>query len=220
MPTTRTTHTTVVARSSLRADVDALLRASAGRACKQERTAQRLVELSHGIAFNLGRQTLTQTLVTLGDGAADWSAAYNLFHQPRMAIERLGASLLAQVLAVMGRRRPLVSVLDSTRLPRAGNAKTGAPRLHALPRHPQTMDDRSLALAGEPPHHGLGATTDAAGGTADHLLERGHGDRISGGTIGHELGAFHGGARSIRHTLDRRPYPPPHPLSKNFWQVD
>jgi len=60
MPTTRTTHTTVVARSSLLADVDALLRASAGRACKQERTAQRLVELSHGLAFNLGRQTLSR----------------------------------------------------------------------------------------------------------------------------------------------------------------
>jgi len=117
------THAT--AASALLTELHALLGEAAIGACAQRRTAARLVELSYGRLLNPGRQTLTQTLVALGAGTTEPAAAYDLFHEPRVAIEQLRATLLRQTLAAMGRPRPVVAVLDSTRLPRAGTKLPG-----------------------------------------------------------------------------------------------
>lgn len=131
MTLVRKSHATA-ARPSLLAAVHALFAESAALACKQTRSAAQLERLSYGLILNLGRQTMTQTLVALGEGETPPSASYDLFHEPRISIEQLRTTLVHQVLGPMGRHRPVVVVLDSTQLPRAGKEMPGVGWTKAL----------------------------------------------------------------------------------------
>jgi hypothetical protein len=105
-------------------------------ACRQDRVFARLVLLTVGLVATLGRHTLTQVLVTLGAGTADWSAWYRLFNRPRLQRARLERLLLGQVLRQVPRHVVLPVVLDATQLPRSsarfpGVGWTRAPRTPA-----------------------------------------------------------------------------------------
>ncbi|CAN0470416.1 unnamed protein product, partial [Phaeothamnion confervicola] len=101
-------------------------------ACSQQRTTQRLIVLTIGLVLAVGRQTLTGVLVTIGAGDRDWSAGYRLFRTPSVALDRLRQTLLAQGLATIGRREPVVVVLDGTHLPRTGRRMPGVGWAKAL----------------------------------------------------------------------------------------
>lgn len=127
MTTPRTTRTT-----SLTATVLALIPDAARCACVQQRTTQRLLILTMGLILAVGRQTLTGVLVTIGAGDRDWSAAYRLFRTPSVTLDALRRTLLAQILATIGRTGPLVVVLDGTHLPRTGRRMPGVGWAKAL----------------------------------------------------------------------------------------
>ncbi|MGC4192319.1 MAG: transposase [Thermomicrobiales bacterium] len=116
----RTTRTT-----SLTATVLFLITDAARCACVQQRTTQRCITLTIGLLLAVGRQTVTGVLVTIGAGDRDWSSAYRLFRTPSVALDALRRTLLAQVLATVGRTGPLVVVLDGTQLPRTGRRMPG-----------------------------------------------------------------------------------------------
>jgi hypothetical protein len=99
--------------------------AAARAACVQERTHRRLVLLSLALLTSLGRHTITQLLVTLGVGDADWAAWYRLFSTPRVVTSRLGRQTVATLVAVLDRRAPLVVALDATHLYRSGKRMPG-----------------------------------------------------------------------------------------------
>lgn len=100
--------------------------ADARTACAQERPFQRLVLLSLALLTSLGRHTITQLLVTLGIGDADWTAWYRLFSASRVAMDRLQRQAVATLVGVLDRHAPLVVGLDATHLPRSGTHMPGA----------------------------------------------------------------------------------------------
>src|SRR5262245_28837493 len=68
-------------------------------AFRQARPYQRSEALLLGWVCAFGRHTLTQVLLALGLGAADWTAFYRLFSRRRVDYERLAGCLLAETLA-------------------------------------------------------------------------------------------------------------------------
>lgn len=107
--------------------IDALVAqlAEARAACTQPRTHQRLVLLSLALLTSLGRHTITQLLVTLGVGDADWSAWYRLFNAPRVRMDRLGRQTVVTLVDRLERHAPLVVALDATHLYRSGKQIPG-----------------------------------------------------------------------------------------------
>jgi hypothetical protein len=176
-------------------------------ACRQARVFQRLVLLSLGLVVCLGRQTLSQVLVSLGTGQTDWSAGYRLFRTPRLQVAVLQRILLQQVLADVadgGQRHPVACPPDRgaaaahERPDRLSLAPgTGEPPVGAAPgprrpgRRAATERDEHLAqrVAARGPAQGQ-ATPDQAlpgprlapGGRAGRAPGRGRGD--DGGTWG------------------------------------
>lgn len=94
-------------------------------ACHQERTWQRVVVLWCGALLNLGRQRLSQVIVTVGHGNQDWTAWYRLFNRGRVDWSRAQGQLVTELCAELGRDDPLVVVLDATQLPRTGKRMPG-----------------------------------------------------------------------------------------------
>lgn len=112
-----------------------VLTASAVAACGQARVATRLVNLTLGLLLAFGRHTVTRMLVTMGQGDADWSAAYRLFRHERVDLERLRRDLLRRLAPGPVTGRPLTVVLDATQLPRSSARLVGVGWLKA-PRTP------------------------------------------------------------------------------------
>lgn len=94
-------------------------------ACAQERVWVRLELLVIGLLTSLGRHTLSQCIVTLGAGDADWSAWYRLFSTPRVAVETLQRQVVAAMVGLLDRHAPLAVALDATHLPRTGRRMPG-----------------------------------------------------------------------------------------------
>jgi hypothetical protein len=104
-------------------------------ATRQRRVGRRLVLLSLGLLLASGRTMLSRVLLVLGLSDQDWSAAYRLFTGRRLDLEVLRRDVVARWLALLGSRAPLVTVLDSTQLPRTGKKMPGTGFLRA-PRTP------------------------------------------------------------------------------------
>jgi hypothetical protein len=85
--------------------------------CQQERPFQRLTALALGASVNLGRQTISQLLATLGL-TSDWSAFYRLFSTPRLAAEQLAQQVCAAGLALIPEQGPCIAVVDGLQIPR------------------------------------------------------------------------------------------------------
>jgi DDE superfamily endonuclease len=96
-------------------------------ATRQERVFVRLVHLSLGCLLGVGRHTLTQLLVALGIGDADWTAWYRLFNRARIDVAAMQATLLGQALASIPATAPvLAAAVDATQLPRSRKSVPGA----------------------------------------------------------------------------------------------
>lgn len=101
----------------------------------QERIYLRLVHLSLGSVLSLGRQTLTQVLVTLGLGGEDWSAWHRLFNRARVPIAQLQQGLIGQLAQVVPATEPVLAVVvDGTQLPRTSRSMPGV----GFTRNPRT----------------------------------------------------------------------------------
>lgn len=107
-------------------------------AFRQERTFQRAQALLLGWLCAFGRHTLTQVLLALGMGAADWTAWYRLFSHHRIDYARLSRCLLAQTLPLAPGKEPYLVVLDATHLPRHSRTMPGT----GWWRHPGTAPFR------------------------------------------------------------------------------
>jgi DDE superfamily endonuclease len=103
-------------------------------AFRQDRTHQRSLALVLGWVCAFGRHTITQVLLALGQGDADWTAWYRLFSRARVDYERLTSCLLTQTLPLAPRERPYVVGLDATQIPRHSRTMPGTSWL----RHPGT----------------------------------------------------------------------------------
>jgi hypothetical protein len=115
-----------------------MVTSAARRATRQQRVADRLVQLTLALCLTVGRRTLTRTLVTAGWGHQDWSAAYRLFSRGRVDLEVLRCGLVWQLTRRSPHRRPLVVVLDGTQVGRTSRRLVGVgwlkgPRSPAYP---------------------------------------------------------------------------------------
>lgn len=104
-------------------------------AFQQERPYQRAVALALGQLLALGRHTITQLLVALGLGQADWSGFYRLLSTPRVDYDHLTTCLVAETLADVPAAQPYVVALDGVQIPRSSQRMVGTGWLKA-PRTP------------------------------------------------------------------------------------
>src|SRR5690349_11827783 len=88
-------------------------------AFRQARPYQRCVALVLGQLCALGRHTLTQLLVALGLGQADWSGFYRLLSQPRLDYDALTRRFVDQTLAAVPVEQPYLVGLDGVQIPRS-----------------------------------------------------------------------------------------------------
>jgi hypothetical protein len=98
----------------------------------QERPYQRSVALVLGWLGAFGRHTLTQVLLALGLGQADWTAWYRLFSHARVDYEQLTGCLLGQTLALSAPSAPYLVGLDATQIPRHSRRMPGTSWLRHL----------------------------------------------------------------------------------------
>jgi hypothetical protein len=98
----------------------------------QERPYQRSLALVLGGICAFGRHTVTQLLLALGLGTADWTAFYRLFSKPRFDYERLCGCLLGQTLELAPVAEPYLVGLDGTQLPRHSRTLPGTTWLRHL----------------------------------------------------------------------------------------
>lgn len=99
------------------------------RTCRQERPFQRLVALALAAVVNLGRQTISQGLATLGL-QGDWSAFYRLFSTPRLAPASLARQVFTASLDLIPAAGPYVAVVDGVQLPRQSRRLPGTSWLY------------------------------------------------------------------------------------------
>jgi hypothetical protein len=103
--------------------------------CPRPDTAAVFQTLTQGLQLNLGRHTISQLLLSLGQGEHDHSAAYRLFSQGRFDLDAGRRALLAGVLAGHDPEAPLPVVVDATHLPRTSRTLVGV-GLSRCPRTP------------------------------------------------------------------------------------
>lgn len=94
-------------------------------ACRQKRTWQRVLVLWCGALLNLGRQRLSQVIVTVGHGDRDWTAWYRVFNLGRVNWPVAQAQLVRELCRELKAGAPLVVGLDATQLPRTGKRMPG-----------------------------------------------------------------------------------------------
>jgi hypothetical protein len=78
----------------------------------QERPYQRCLALVVGHLCALGRHTLTQVLLALGLGQADWSGFYRLLSRPRLDYDHLTRQFLQETLVGLAADQPYVVVIS------------------------------------------------------------------------------------------------------------
>jgi hypothetical protein len=103
-------------------------------AFRQERPYQRAVALVLGWICAFGRHTVTQVLLALGLGEADWTAWYRLFSRHRVDYDPLTECLLKQTQPWVGASDPYLVAVDATQIPRHSRTMPGTSWL----RHPGT----------------------------------------------------------------------------------
>lgn len=91
----------------------------------QERVFARLVVLTLGMVSALGRHTITQLLVAVGLGEAEWSGFYRLFSQNRFDPDAAGVALVGETLAEVAVDAPSLAVIDGVQVPRTSQRMPG-----------------------------------------------------------------------------------------------
>lgn len=123
--------TTPRAAHPLLPEVAALIAAHRA-AFRQERTYQRSLGLVLGWLCAFGRHTITQVLLALGLGDADWTAWYRLFSRQRIDYDRLSGCLLDETLALARPADPYLVAIDATQVPRHSRTMPGTTWLRHL----------------------------------------------------------------------------------------
>jgi hypothetical protein len=123
--------TTVLSPRPLLAELFALVAAHRS-AFGQERPYQRSLALLLGSLCAFGRHTVTQLLLALGLGEADWTAFYRLFSRVRFAYEQLSTCLRGETLPLSAPAAPYLVGLDATQLPRHSRTLPGTTWLRHL----------------------------------------------------------------------------------------
>jgi hypothetical protein len=100
----------------------------------QDRPYHRSLALVLGWLSAFGRHTITQVLLALGLGQADWTAWYRLFSRGRVDYDRLTVCLLTETLRLEPEATVYVVGLDATQIPRHSRTMPGTSWL----RHPGT----------------------------------------------------------------------------------
>ncbi len=103
-------------------------------AFRQDRPFGRCLTVRLGWLCGFGRHTVTQGLVALGLGTADWTGFYRLFAVPRFDYDRLTGCLLGQTLSLGAPTAPYLVALDGTQVGRHSRTMPGTSWL----RHPGT----------------------------------------------------------------------------------
>ncbi len=95
-------------------------------AFQQQRTFERAKRLASAIPLCLGRHTVTGMLCASGQQFQDWSAAYRLFEQERIDIDRLFHAVIQGTLETLPENAPLVGAIDDTLIKKKGRRIQGA----------------------------------------------------------------------------------------------
>lgn len=101
-------------------------------AFRQDRTHHRCQAALLGWLCTFGRHTMTQVLLALGLGQADWTAWYRLFSRNRIDYDQLSACLLGETLGVARPEEPYVVGIDATQIPRHSRTMPGTTWLRHL----------------------------------------------------------------------------------------
>jgi hypothetical protein len=89
-------------------------------ACDQQRVAYRAQTLALSSLLCLGRHTVTGLLTTSGSQFQDWSAAYRLFSQDRVAVPEIFSVVRRAIADQLPAGEPFRAVLDDSLLRRSG----------------------------------------------------------------------------------------------------
>jgi hypothetical protein len=103
-------------------------------AFRQDRPFGRCAALVLGWVCAFGRHTVTQVLVALGLGGADWTGFYRLFARRRFDYDRLSACLLGGTLPLAPAEAPYLVAVDATQVARRSRTMPGTSWL----KHPGT----------------------------------------------------------------------------------
>jgi len=105
-------------------ELDGLFTKSA-QAFKQKRIAVRAREIAYGALTCLGRHTISGILTASGRQFVDWSAAYRLFGQDRIDIERLFDVVRQEVMEEIPQHSMIVAHMDDTLVKKTGRKVSG-----------------------------------------------------------------------------------------------
>ncbi len=91
----------------------------------QKRVAQQLRNLAFGALTCLGRQTVSGILTASGQQFVDWSAAYRVFSQNRINLDKLFEVSQSEVIQMLTERQMLVAHMDDTIVKKTGKKIPG-----------------------------------------------------------------------------------------------
>jgi hypothetical protein len=94
-------------------------------AFKQERSFHRMVCLALGMIFAFARHTVSQCILSIGQGEVSWSAWYRMLWGKRFKIEELAQRLLGEMLKLVSPNEPFVVIVDSTQTPHTSKDMPG-----------------------------------------------------------------------------------------------
>lgn len=73
-----------------------------------------------GILLNMGRQTISRAIETIGNSQRDWSAVYRLFERERVNVESIQKTIRLHVQKQNASNEPLIAFIDDTLLKKRG----------------------------------------------------------------------------------------------------
>ena len=74
-----------------------------------------------GILLNMGRQTISRAIETIGNSQRDWSAVYRLFERERVDVESIQKIIRLHVQKQNASNEPLIAFIDDTLLKKRGS---------------------------------------------------------------------------------------------------
>ena len=95
------------------------------KAFNQKRTLERARKLGHGLLSCFGRHTITGLLTATGQQFKDWTAAYKLFQDKRMDVNRLFDVVRQKALSDLPTCQKIVAHLDDTLIRKRGRKIPG-----------------------------------------------------------------------------------------------
>jgi len=95
-------------------------------AFREERTWQRAGTLAMSTLACLGRHTVTGMLVSSGQQFSDWTAAYRLFADDRIELDRMRQPIIQTAEQLLPENAPFFAAIDDTLISKSGRKVVGA----------------------------------------------------------------------------------------------